>query len=201
MTESLDKKLTAVVGALNGDGTIAGAGKATVKYQKLVEGISTVMMGAMMMLDSVEICDGADSPSAAEVSASSAGVPIASAPPARIAENRAVHPDASGAAQETAEAEGGLGDRRDMKTASAARGGHQATSEADAAALAVIHDELITLITMKIKEDRANQSRIKTLLDRFGVARVSDLPPEKCGELMALIAGLGSGSAVPVGAA
>lgn len=153
MNELLNKKLEAVTAAFD------SSGRAAVRYQKLVEGISTVMMGAMMLLDSVDV---------------SASIPS----------------DASGAAQEAAEAAAIAEDGRSAKTAPAAQETPQTGGGDDAPPRTVTHDELITLITAKIKENRANQGRIKELLDQFNVARVSDLPPEKCGELKELIAGL-----------
>ena len=159
MNELLNKKLEAVTAAFD------SSGRAAVRYQKLVEGISTVMMGAMMLLDSVDV-------SATE--APSASIPS----------------DASGAAQEAAEAAAIAEDGRSAKTAPAAQETPQTGGGDDAPLRTVTHDELITLITAKIKENRANQGRIKELLDQFNVARVSDLPPEKCGELKELIAGL-----------
>lgn len=40
-------------------------------------------------------------------------------------------------------------------------------------------DDLIRVVTQKIKKDRSNKEKVLALLKSYGVAKVSDIPPEK----------------------
>ena len=40
-------------------------------------------------------------------------------------------------------------------------------------------DDLIRVVTQKIKKDRSNKEKVLALLKSYGAAKVSDIPPEK----------------------
>ena len=40
-------------------------------------------------------------------------------------------------------------------------------------------DDLIRVVTQKIKKDRGNKEKVLSLLKSYGAAKVSDVPPDK----------------------
>lgn len=53
------------------------------------------------------------------------------------------------------------------------------TEKLDAPATTLTVDDIAKVIVQKIKKDRSAQTKIEPLLKTYGVARVSELPPEK----------------------
>ena len=43
----------------------------------------------------------------------------------------------------------------------------------------LIADDLIRVVTQKIKKDRSNKEKVLSLLKSYGAAKVSDVPPDK----------------------
>ena len=165
----------------------------TVKMSKLVEGIGTVFIGVLTMLESLDastaktfVSGFVGGPSVVEgfVSAMS-GTPTTpkeetSAGEKPGAEER--QKDASGmdAAAEAAEgktaaegkASGATEPMAEEKTA-------EEKTETDAPATSITADDITKVIVGKIKQNRSNSDKIGSLLKTYGAARVTELPASK----------------------
>ena len=55
----------------------------------------------------------------------------------------------------------------------------KATSKKKQEQTALTADDLIRVVTQKIKQNRANKEKVLALLKSYGAAKVSDIPPDK----------------------
>ena len=164
----------------------------TVKMSKLVEGIGTVFIGVLTMLESLDastaktfvsgfvgetsVIDGfvsamSGTPTTPKEETSAAEKPIAEetqkdTPVEVPAEETEEKPAAEGKASGATEPDAG------EKTA-------EEKTETDAPATSITADDITKVIVGKIKQNRSNSDKIGSLLKTYGAARVTELPASK----------------------
>ncbi len=154
----------------------------TVKMSKLVEGIGTVFIGVLTMLESLDASTAKTFVSGfvGETSVIDGFVSAMSGTPTTPKEETSA---VEKAAEETQKDASGM-DAAAEEAASTAESANEPMAEAnapqdDASATSITADDITKVIVGKIKQNRSNSDKIGSLLKTYGVARVSDLPDSK----------------------
>ena len=137
----------------------------SVDSKKLIDGIGTIFGGVIQLLNSME-------PGMAQQLADMAinGVPKETAP-------EEINPDdfeeiiAADDLPWDTEPEQAEPPKEQPKKKTAAKKQEQPAE--------LIADDLIRVVTQKIKKDRGNKEKVLSLLKSYGAAKVSDVPPDK----------------------
>ena len=164
----------------------------TVKMSKLVEGIGTVFIGVLTMLESLDastaktfvsgfvgetsVIDGfvsamSGTPTTPKEETSAVEKPIA----AEMQKDVTIEDAAAEEAVEKAaegKAAGATEPAAEEKTA-------EEKTETDAPAVSITADDITKVIVGKIKQNRSNSDKIGSLLKTYGAAKVSELPASK----------------------
>ena len=165
----------------------------TVKMSKLVEGIGTVFIGVLTMLESLDASTaktfvsgfvGETSVVEGFVSAMS-GTPttpkeetsVVEKPGAEETQKAAPAEDISG--EETEEKAAAEGKAAGATEPMAEEKTAEEKTETDAPATSITADDITKVIVGKIKQNRSNSDKIGSLLKTYGAARVSELPAPK----------------------
>lgn len=143
----------------------------TVKMSKLVEGIGTVFIGVLTMLESLDASTAKTFVSGfvGETSVIDGFVSAMSGTPTTPKEEMQKDTPIEDAAAEKAE----------EKQAAEEKPTAEERTETDAPATSITADDITKVIVGKIKQNRSNSDKIGSLLKTYGVARVSDLPDSK----------------------
>ena len=163
----------------------------TVKMSKLVEGIGTVFIGVLTMLESLDASTaktfvsgfvGETSVVEGFVSAMS-GTPTTpkeetSAVEKAAEETQKVAP-AEASAEETEEKPAAEGKASGATEPDAGEKTAEEKTETDAPATSITADDITKVIVGKIKQNRSNSDKIGSLLKTYGAARVTELPASK----------------------
>ena len=163
----------------------------TVKMSKLVEGIGTVFIGVLTMLEALDastaktfVSGFVGGPSVVEgfVSAMS-GTPTTpkeetSAVEKAAEETQKVAP-AEASAEETEEKPAAEGKASGATEPDAGEKTAEEKTETDAPATSITADDITKVIVGKIKQNRSNSDKIGSLLKTYGAARVTELPASK----------------------
>lgn len=136
----------------------------TVKMSKLVEGIGTVFIGVLTMLEALDASTAKTFVSGfvGETSVIDGFVSAMSGTPTTPKEEMQKDTPIEDAAAEKAEEQAA-----------------EEKTETDVPAVSITADDITKVIVGKIKQNRANSDKIGSLLKTYGAARVSELPPSK----------------------
>ena len=146
-----------------------------VKMSKLVEGIGTVFIGVLTMLESLDASTAKTFVSGfvGETSVVEGFVSAMSGTPTTPKEETSAVEKAAEETQKEAPAEDVSGEEAEDKAAA------EEKIETDAPATSITADDITKVIVGKIKQNRSNSDKIGSLLKTYGAARVTELPASK----------------------
>ncbi len=151
----------------------------TVKMSKLVEGIGTVFIGVLTMLESLDASTAKKFVSGfvGETSVVDGFVSAMSGTPTTPKEETAaVEKPIAEETQKTAPDEASAEEAEEKAAEEPAAEGK---TETDAPATSITADDITKVIVGKIKQNRSNSDKIGSLLKTYGAARVTELPASK----------------------
>lgn len=164
----------------------------TVKMSKLVEGIGTVFIGVLTMLEALDastaktfVSGFVGGPSVVE-----GFVSAMSGTPTTPKEETSVVEKAAEETQKAAPAEDVPGEEAEEKAAAEGKAAGAIELEAkektaeekvktETPAVSITADDITKVIVGKIKQNRSNSDKIGSLLKTYGAARVTELPASK----------------------
>ena len=146
----------------------------TVKMSKLVEGIGTVFIGVLTMLESLDASTAKTFVSGfvGETSVVEGFVSAMSGTPTTPKEETSAVEKAAEETQKVAPAEASAEETEEKAAA-------EEKTETDAPATSITADDITKVIVGKIKQNRSNSDKIGSLLKTYGAARVTELPASK----------------------
>ena len=165
----------------------------TVKMSKLVEGIGTVFIGVLTMLESLDastaktfVSGFVGGPSVVEGFVSA----MSGTPTTPEEETSAVEKPGADETQKEASSLDAAAEEAEDKTAvdgkasgatkpEAMEPAAEGKTETDAPATSITADDITKVIVGKIKQNRSNSDKIGSLLKTYGAARVTELPASK----------------------
>ena len=145
-----------------------------VKMSKLVEGIGTVFIGVLTMLESLDASTAKTFVSGfvGETSVVEGFVSAMSGTPTTPKEETSAVEKAAEETQKVAPAEASAEETEEKAAA-------EEKTETDAPATSITADDITKVIVGKIKQNRSNSDKIGSLLKTYGAARVTELPASK----------------------